>query len=368
MKGLKSKSVIGRFGILLLVVVLALSSIVFIGKTAVDNEFVAYENNPVMELGNPGEWDGGSAVTPDVIQVDDTYYLFYVGTITAFVEPSTIGFATSTNGITWTKSISNPIFAADGSGFDAAFVADPEIFYEDGEWTLYYGAAPSPPITLHDYQIGRATASDPGGPWTRDENPVLTLGSSGEWDSAFVLPTSILRTSDGYTMYYSGGADFFSAEDFMTGMATSPDGITWTKYDDPSTTGAPYAESDPVLQPGGVGAWDSGMAWLGQVRHTACGWEMFYTGATSLSDAAIGYATSQDGIQWTKDDTNPIYDAMDDPVAQTLGDVVESASVVDMGIERWMYYDYGRGNDPPAFGLAKASLSCQSTYLPLVMK
>ena len=187
MKVSKNFSFVGRLGILLFAVILALSSVVFIAKTAVDNQFVAYENNPVMELGNPGEWDGGSAVTPDVIQVDDTYYLFYVGTITAFVDPPTIGFATSTNGITWTKSISNPVLAGDNTGFDAAFVADPLIFYEDGNWTLYYGGAPSLPITLHDYQIGRATASDPEGPWTRDANPVLTLGSLGEWGFCFCI-------------------------------------------------------------------------------------------------------------------------------------------------------------------------------------
>lgn len=357
--------------VLLAVIILVLRGVVLIGKTAVDNEFVAYENNPVMELGNPGDWDGGTAVTLDMVQVDDTYYLFYVGGLSQWDDPPTIGFATSTNGITWTKSISNPILAGDGTGFDAAFVADPAIIYEDGTWTLFYGGAPSLPVALDNYMIGRATASDPAGPWTRDANAVLTMGRFDEWDSAFVLPSTILRTSDGYIMYYAGGTDFYSADDFMMGMATSPDGITWTKYDDPTTTMAPYAESDPILQTGGAGgkrAWDSGMAWLGQVRLTPCGWEMYYTGATSLSEAAIGYATSQDGIHWTKDDTNPIYEAMDDPVAQTLGGIVEAAFVIDVGNERWMYYDYGRGDDPPAFGLAKAPLSCQSVYLPTILK
>lgn len=364
MKVSKNLSFVGRLGILLFAVILALSGVVLIGKTAVDNEFVAYENNPVMKLGAPGEWDGGTAVTLNIIQVDGTYYMFYVGGVSPWSDPPTIGFATSANGITWTKSISNPILTGDGTGFDAAFVADPAIMYEDGTWTLYYGGAPSLPILPDNYQIGRATASDPAGPWTRDENPVLALGSSGEWDSAFVGPDTVLQTSDGYIMYYSGGMDFLSAENLMMGMATSPDGITWTKYDDPTTTTAPYAESDPVLKPGEAGAWDSGMAWLGNVRLTACNWEMYYTGATSLSEGSIGYATSQDGIHWTKDDTNPIYEATADP----NGTLIEAASVINMGDERWMYYDYGRGDDPPAFGFATAPLSCQSTYLPLVMK
>ena len=44
-------------------------------------------------------------------------------------------------------------------------------------------------------------------------------------------------------MWY-GASD---GDNFRIGYATSSDGIAWTKYDDPSTTAPPYAESDPVL-------------------------------------------------------------------------------------------------------------------------
>jgi len=368
MKNLNSTSNIGRLCILLVVVVLALGGVVFIGKTAVDNEFVTYENNPVMELGNPGEWDGGTAFVPNITQVEDAYFLFYSGFITYRNSASTIGYATSTNGLTWTKSISNPVLIGDGAGFDAFLVGDPTILVTNEGWELYYAGQPSPPPFPNNYQIGRATAPHPAGPWTRDDDPVLELGSIGQWDSGFILPDSVLKMADGYVMYYSGGVDFLAADGVMMGLATSPDGITWTKYDDPATTTTPFSESDPILKPGADGTWDSAMVWEGQVRRTNCGWELYYSGATSLSEGSIGYATSENGIHWVKDVSNPIYEAADDPVSIITGDIVESPTVIDMGNERWLYYDYAQGSLSPAVGLAKAPLSCQSTYLPLLMK
>ena len=357
-----------RWGVLAAIVILTLASVVWAGETAVDNNFVAYPNNPVLKLGNPGDWDGGTIVLPEALVVNDTYYLFYTGIMTAFSSPSAIGYATSPDGLTWTKHPNNPIFTGDSTGFDAYMVADPQVVYANGTWTLYYAGQPTPPPFPNGLQIGRATASAPAGPWTRDTNPILTLGSSGEWDSGFIEPNTILQTENGFIMYYSGGQNFLSGTGFMIGMATSPDGLNWTKYDDPATLNAPYAESDPILMTGMPGSWDSGMSWEGQVRHTPCGWEMYYSGATNLSESSIGYATSLDGIHWLKDSANPIYEATDDPVTMGTGDVVEVPSVLDVGDERWLYYDYGQGPALPAVGVAMAPLSCHEPAFAISKK
>lgn len=89
---------------------------------------------------------------------------------------------------------------------------------------------------------------------------------------------------------------------------------------------------------------------------------MYYSGATSLSESSIGYAESADGITWTKYAANPILTADDDPNATT---VVEGATVLDVGAERWMYYDYGQGTDPPVVGLATAPLACSPTAVEM---
>jgi hypothetical protein len=111
-----------------------------------------------------------------------------------------------------------------------------------------------------------------------------------------------MATEDGYIMYYSGGPDP-NGWVWMCGMATSPDGINWTKYDDPDTSEAPHAESDPVMQPSDSG-WDS----IGvhcSVLKTDIDWEMFYEGWPE-GPSNIGYASSPDGVHWSKYLDKPI--------------------------------------------------------------
>lgn len=363
------QKVIARIMVLAAVLCFSLFAVIWVVRSAVDNEFVAYEHNPVLELGNAGEWDGGTIILPEVIVVSDTFHLFYAGLITAFNSAPTLGYAYSTNGLTWTKHISNPMLAGDGSGFDAYYAATPALLYDDGLWVMYYAGQPAPPPFPNGSQIGRATAADPGGPWARAADPVLMLGGSGAWDEGFIEPNTVLKTEDGYVMYYSGGSNFLSFSGFMIGMATSSDGVSWTKFNDPTTTDAPFAESDPVLMPGAAGAWDDTFVWHGHVRHTHCGWEMYYSGEGSSeeSEPAIGYATSANGVVWAKSADNPIYTRSDDPVAASYNSNLEIPAVIDVGYERWMYYDYGQGDDvSAAVGLAAAPLSCHSIYLPLV--
>ncbi|RMG94891.1 MAG: T9SS C-terminal target domain-containing protein [Chloroflexi bacterium] len=92
------------------------------------------------------------------------------------------------------------------------------------------------------------------------------------------------------------------------GYATSNDGINWTKYDDPNTTAPPYEFSDPVLPHGGAGEFDEGKAWTPSVLPTASGYELWYAGDPGGLSHKIGYATSSDGIHWTKDPGNPVFE------------------------------------------------------------
>ena len=99
-----------------------------------------------------------------------------------------------------------------------------------------------------------------------------------------------------YRMYFAG-FDKTGLTSGQIGMATSDDGITWTKYDDPATTDAPYAESDPVLtapegitfvqQPMVVQEGDHWVMVFRQVDYTARPVQM-----------SLNYATSSDGIHW----------------------------------------------------------------------
>jgi predicted GH43/DUF377 family glycosyl hydrolase len=309
-----------------------------------------YAGNPVLELGPAGSWDAGVVMLPSVSWGNNRYYMLYTGVSDMATQPPAIGLATSTDGLTFTKHDSNPLLEGDGSGFDAYGVGEPVILRQYSGWFLLYNAR-SEPGSWPGPSIGRAVAQHPNGPWTRSELPVLEVGSAGEWDSGFVTPNSLFQTSMGYIMYYSGGSSD-PMQPSMIGYAISPDGLVWLKYDDPATTEAPFAESDPILPLGETGAWDSGSAWECAVVLTLGDWEMYYTGAPSASAAmCIGYATSEHGWSWDKFAGNPILEPIE-PWAN-LGIIAGSA--IDIDSVRHLYYTGFASQTGAQIGVARAT-------------
>ncbi len=301
--------------------------------------FVASSANPVLFTGTPGSWNSASAVVPNIVIEDGTWYMFFFGQ-SSLTGTAAIGFATSDNGIDWTEAECSPILTGDGEGFDAVGVATPIVQVTDGTWQMYYTGIMQPVFPPGGLQGGYATASEPCGPWTRLDTPVLTTGGPGSWDSDAASPDAIVQTDEGYVMYYTGSPDFLFSPG-QIGMATSVDGISWTKYDDPATTAAPFAQSDPVLRLGPPGSWDSSTAWFPDVVRTGAAWEMYYSGADSGFNYGFGYATSTDGITWVKSPRNPIFTKQDDPQVPQFG-LIEAPHVVDTEDARLLYYDYGR--------------------------
>ncbi len=158
------------------------------------------------------------------------------------------------------------MFVPDETVAPAGGILHGKVYLDGDTWVMLFVPA------LQKYQFAgvilRATAPDPTGPWTVTPEPVLTAGSVLEWDSGGLFMHSFLPTDDGYALYYH---PFRSG----IGMATSPDGIAWTKYDDPTTTNTLYANSDPVfLDSEDSQAWDSWYISGSMVRRTEDGWEM----------------------------------------------------------------------------------------------
>jgi predicted GH43/DUF377 family glycosyl hydrolase len=168
---------------------------------------------------------------------------------------------------------------------------------DDGTWVVYFHTFTS---SIARGFIGRATASDPMGPWVVDPEPVLSPGGDGEWDSKHVMRVNVLKQGEGdYVMIYAGTSNSTNSQ---IGYATSPDGIVWTKYDDPATTEAPYAESDPIMHP--EAEWEG--TWVGrpEVVQTEAGWVMLYEGG---GNSLTGLATSTDGMNWERYADEPIF-------------------------------------------------------------
>ena len=190
----------------------------------------------------------------------------------------------SDDGITWETNPSEPIITGedvvfgDESGFAMA------VLERDGEWFAYVYTYDG---TSEPGSIGVATAPSPEGPWDVRAEPVVEPGPEGSWDAQWVSEPSVVQTDDGVAMYFAGT----DGESSAIGLATSTDGLSWTKHDGPVLTAS-------------QSWWDGGTIKDPQVVRLDDGFLMTFDTA-ARGQFAMGVATSPDGVTWTAWDGNP---------------------------------------------------------------
>jgi len=183
-----------------------------------------YQPAPVLSKGAGGAWDGVWVNYPYVVKVGDTYYMFYEGSNPTKTQ---IGYATSPDGINWTKqTVLGPILPVGAGGsWDDEHCGTPSLIEKDGIWYLYYHGAGGA-----GDRIGYATAPSITGPYTKSgSNPVLLPGPGG-WDSNWTGKRDIFKYGSEYVMFYEGN-DAGGVAGTQIGLAKSTDLDSWTKYD-----------------------------------------------------------------------------------------------------------------------------------------
>jgi len=232
--------------------------------TSIDGlTWTKYAGNPVLQP-EPSGWDQ-TLGNPTVIKTGGIYGMWYAGNGPGGIR---IGYATSTDGVSWTKSPSNPVLGPDpNSTWESYTISTPVVLWDGTSYTMWYSGASGGLV----YAMGRATSTD-GVTWTRDPaNPLLS--PQVPWEGDRIHPLEVLITASGYELYYYGNLQYS-----QTGHAISPDGRFWTR--DPL---------NPILSPGSPGSWDA--ASLGDVAVVNLGSErkMWYT-ATDGSVRRVGLA------------------------------------------------------------------------------
>ena len=257
------------------------------GSLSAQTNFVKYIGNPVLPLGNPGEWDDAEAAYGHILFDGSEYQMWYSGA----PEPQfyRIGYATSSDGLNWNKHAGNPVLGPGPSGgFDDGGAWLPMVLFDGSDYEMWYSG------NIFIGAIGRATSAD-GISWSRHTgNPVLTASPSGSWNPERIFNPIVIRRDTLYQMWYSGPS---ASGIWQTGYATSPDGINWSQN-----------SNNPVLTVGAPGEWDAVAAFAGSVLFVDGQYQMWYHGTTgnALTGIEIGYATSPDGVNWTKHSGNPI--------------------------------------------------------------
>ena len=245
-------------------------------------------DQPALPRGEEGAWDEGLVDPGAMIRHEGRFHMLYNG-MRDWPTPLAVGYATSVDARTWRRASDAPVFAPEPVPWGRWTVRANSVVVEDGVWALYFSAADEGRLAG---VVGRATAPGPTGPWTVQEDPVLTPGPGGAWDAEAVGHAKVMPSAEGFVMFYTG----WGAGSSAIGRATSRDGITWVKDGQPVLTAA----AEP-------GASDRRPLSDATAVRTADGrWLMTYRTGAGPDDVALGVAVSNDGRTWTRSGDGPL--------------------------------------------------------------
>ena len=182
-----------------------------------------YENNPVLDHGEEGEWDHRQTACAalmkegayDIRERDATYYMWYW-------SRGAVGLATADHPLgPWKKYEGNPVIEWEDEGgvYPGSVTKIDDTFY------MFVQS----PVSVQDQgPFCMATAPKPEGPWTKYKwNPVMTPGDWGAWDDGGYSEAGA-RYHEGVFHCIYGGTKAPKVESL--GYAWSYDGIEWHKY------------------------------------------------------------------------------------------------------------------------------------------
>jgi hypothetical protein len=165
-----------------------------------------------------------------VLEVDGVLHMF-PNSFSKWPGRMRVAHLTSTDGVDWALDPEADLLDTE---VDGTFpMADPGIdvstgyLAEDGTWVLIFET-----VSLEPWTIWRATAPSPQGPWTIDDKPILGPGPAGAFDAGGVQWPSVTRVGNRWAMYYAGAAQP-TARTAAIGVAFSDDGVSWTRSEEP---------------------------------------------------------------------------------------------------------------------------------------
>jgi beta-1,4-mannooligosaccharide phosphorylase/Secretion system C-terminal sorting domain len=236
-----------------------------------------YFRNPLLRPGTAGSFDERGVRVMTVLRDSTGYKMYYMGLTNT--DHHAIGLATSSNGTTWTKYPGNPVLDSGPPGtWDSVKVSTASVYFDGSNYVMWYTGRSG-----NNGSIGLATSSD-GVHWTKyPGNPILVAGAPGSWEQGSAEGAKVLRVGNLFHMFYGGHDPALDA--FHIGYAYSPDGVTWTKY-----------AGNPVLSRGSGTEWDGQSLGLMGAIFKDDKFHLWFSGLGVSSQFPpywqIGYATS----------------------------------------------------------------------------
>ena len=228
--------------------------------------------NPVLDIGEADSWDDEGVTNPCVLFEDGVFKMWYTGYDGTEYG---VGYATSQDGIIWSKADSvNPILEkGSGDSFECGYVFRPKVVKYKDEYIMLYGGHNG---AVH-VDMGCAKSPD-GITWTKKDslNPVMT--QNFRWEECQVGAGAILAVNECLNLWYFGGQNGYK---IRSGYAVSKDGFIWEKY------------NKYLLNYGHHSEWDYKFASIGSVYFDGKTYHFWYDSYNYKKNiGAIGYATS----------------------------------------------------------------------------
>ena len=194
------------------------------------------QSGAVMAGGGSGKFDEKGQADPTVVYDGVGDWKMWFDARNASDQWLGLGYATSTDGLSWTKYGTDPVIAVGGAGtWDSAFIHHPCVHKVGSTYHMFYAGSDVDGCR----SIGHATATD-GIAWMKDAaNPVLARGGAGAFDAGYLRPSSPVLVDGTWWMFY-WAIDGAQKQDRI-GIASSTDLSTWTKRGILWEPAAPFA-------------------------------------------------------------------------------------------------------------------------------
>lgn len=302
-------------------IVLFLGSVFSLGGESTSGGWEKSSANPV--LGG----DLGVCFDVTMLEEDGLFKMWF-----SWRTTRSIAYTESTDGIHWSEPVIVITPGSDSPDDWNYNINRPGILKRDGVYHLWYTSQ-----SMEKSVICYATSAD-GIHWEpAREGPVLV--SEEGWEKTSSMCPHVLwdEAKREYQMWYSAGDQY---EPNAIGLATSPDGIHWTK-----DARNPVFKSDPSI------VWEHHKLTAAQVIKKGDWYYFFYIGFENEHLARIGIARSRDGATaWERLESNPIIAPT--PNAWDGDACYKPFAIYDKEANLWRLWYNGRNGCVEQIGLA----------------
>jgi len=251
-------------------------------KTAVKREisefpnelvnFSPYNKNPVFSGTGTNTWDKTIRERGYILRMDSIYHMWYTGYNDSITQTKFLGYATSKDGLIWSRYPDNPVFIT-------SWVEDMQVILNNGVFYMFAEGK---------NDVAKMLISNDGVHWEEKHDLIIHKRTGELIEAPYGTPTVWVENDKWYLFYERNDAGIW--------MAESIDLKHWTNVQD-----------DPVISMGPE-KYDQHAVAINQIiKHNGKYYAYYHaSGFKPWRDWTTNVAMSTDLIHWKKYPKNPI--------------------------------------------------------------